>query len=358
MSRDISNVSGMRPDKGDTTLTLPVTFDYSGGRKDSNKSRLVWSIILGVIGVIVSIGIATSKDGMFIVNIFLSILWLCLVSFIIRFPIMKEGKIRKQYIKMHDDNYKYDIKNIWGIYSIDDMYPNYCRFRNGQSGLFVRLNKDVILGKYSDSEYEHYEAIADALNLAGSGQVRVCHIDYMDNVGSDERLEECFVKLGDVRNPDLKELLTDTYGYLQQQMMNRVTTFDVYLFMWTGSDISAWNMIQRILACFLEANYRSYHILNQYDLRELMKIVNNLHDFSVVNAMSNAFIVSDYNGVVPINKVDSAGNYKFYNKTIEEKKEEQKQQIKEQEIRKRELNRKKQNKSKKKDNKEEEIDLF
>lgn len=356
MSRDASNVSGMRPGKGDTTMSLPVTFDYSGGRKDSNKSRFVWSIILGIIGIIVAIGILTSEDGMFIVNLVLSILWLCLISFIIRFPMMKEGRLRREYIKMHDNNYKYDIKNIWGIYAIDEMYPNYCRFRNGQSGLFVRLNKDVILGKYSDSEYEHYEAIADALNLAGSGQVRVCHIDYMDNVGSDERLEECFVRLGEVKNQDLKELLTDTYSYLQQQMMDRVTTFDVYLFMWNGSDISAWNMIQRILACFLEANYRSYHVLNQYDLRELMKTVNNLHDFSVVNAMSNAFVVSDYNGVVPINKVDSVGNCEVYNKTIEEKKQEQKQKLKEQEIRKRELNRKKQKKGTNKQ--EDEIDLF
>lgn len=356
MSRDVSNVSGMRPGKGDTTLTLPVTFDYSGGRKDSNRSRLIWSSILAVVGVIVAIGIATSKDGSVIVNICLSILWVCLVSFIIRFPIMKEGKIRREYIEMHDNNYKYDMKKIWGIYDISPTPPYYCRFRNGQSGLFVRLNKDVILGKYSDSEYEHYEAIADALNLAGSGQVRVCHVDYMDNVGSDERLEECFVGLGEVRNQDLKELLTDMYGYLQQQMMDRVTTFDVYLFMWTGSDISAWNMIQRILACFLEANYRSYHILNQYDLRELMKTVNNLHDFSVVSAMSNAFVVSDYTGVVPINKVDSVGNCEVFNKTIQEKKEEQRQRIKEQEIRKREISRKKQ--QKKKDKKDDEIDLF
>ena len=356
MSRDASNVSGMRPCKGDTTLTLPVTFDYSGGRKDSNKSRFVWSIILGVIGIIVAFGILTSKDGNLLMNVAFSVLWVCLISFIIRFPMMKEGKLRKEYIEMHDSSYQYDMKKVWGIYAIEEAPPYYCRFRNGQSGLFVRLNKDVILGKYSDSEYEHYEAIADALNLAGSGQVRVCHIDYMDNVGSDERLEDCFVKLGEVRNPDLKELLTDTYSYLQKQMMDRVTTFDVYLFMWSGSDVSAWNMVQRILACFLEANYRNYHILDQYDLRELMKTVNNLHDFSVVNAMSNAFVVSDYKGIVPINKVDSMGNYKVYNKTIEEKKEEQKQKIKEQEIRKREINRKKQ---KKKDTKkEEEIDLF
>ena len=104
MSREASNVSGMRPGKGDTTLTLPVTFDYSGGRKDSNKSRLVWSIILGVIGVIIAIGIVTSDDGYLIVNIAFSALWLCLVSFIIRFPMMKEGRVRREYIEMHDSN--------------------------------------------------------------------------------------------------------------------------------------------------------------------------------------------------------------------------------------------------------------
>lgn len=356
---NVGNMGGMRPKMGDSMIHLPVTFDYSGGRKDSNKSRMVWSIVLIVISIIMGVGLMTKGEGDLFMNVVMGIGVIVGMILIIRFPIMKEGKIRSDMINLVDEDYKFDYNKLWGIYEVEYLYPHYCRFRNGQSGLFVRLNKDVILGKYSESEYEHYEAIADALNLAGEGQVRICHVDYMDNVGTDERLEESFASLADVKNTDVKELLTDVYSYLQHQMMLRVTTFDVYLFMWIGSDINAWNTIQRILACFLDANYRSYHILDATDLRELDKTLYNLHDFSVVDATSNAFAVTDYKGVVPISKVNMFGEETVYNKTLAQKRKEQQQQMKEQEIKKQELNRKKQNKkSKKNKNKEDEIDLF
>lgn len=361
MSSSNFNSNSMKPEIGDTMLSLPVTFDYSGGRKESSKTKIAWTVALGVIGFIVGIGIITSKKGNIISNIILDVFWFTMISFIIRFLMLKEGKVRENYIKTIDSDYKYDTRRIWGIFDIENEYPYYCRFRNGMSGLFVRLNKDVILGKYSESENEHYEAISDALNLAGAGKVRICHIDYMDNVGTDERLEESFISLGNVENEDLKELLTDAYSFLQRQMTQRVTTFDVYLFMWSGSDINAWSYIQRILSCFLEANYRSYHILNSSELRDFKKTLGNLHDFSVIDAMSNAFNVSEYNCIIPISKICSNGSEIKYNKTMKEKKEEQAQKIKEQEIRKQELkNSKKYKKGRKTKNSknDDEIDLF
>ena len=36
------NVSNMQPKKGDTTINLPITFDFSGGRRDAMKSRKFW----------------------------------------------------------------------------------------------------------------------------------------------------------------------------------------------------------------------------------------------------------------------------------------------------------------------------
>ena len=39
------NPSGMRPEMGDAYITLPITFDYSGGRRDSQKTKRGWAII-------------------------------------------------------------------------------------------------------------------------------------------------------------------------------------------------------------------------------------------------------------------------------------------------------------------------
>lgn len=354
----IEDKSGMRPELGDTSITLPITFDYSGGRKDKEKNVKLWSVITGVIGVIVTVGILLG-DNAFYIKIPLAVAVAFGFSWIIRYIFLKERVKKEAYKGMIANDYKRDYKVFWGIYKVEDLHPYYCRFRNGRSGLYIRLNKDVILGKYSESEYQHYEAIADAYNLAGAGKVQMVHIDYMDNVGTDERLEESFIALEDVSNPDLKDLLTDIYSYQQSNMNGRVTTFDVYAFMWTGNDITAWNTISRILNCFLEANYRSYQILNERDLRELTKVVFNLNDFSISDASAHAFESIGTAVITPISITDAEGNVTILNKTSDEKAAERKAKLEEQEAQRRELERRKKEKRNKKSNKEnEDSDIY
>ena len=324
------NPGGMRPTMGDSYITLPITFDYHGGRKDSQKTKKMWAWILGIVGFIVSIGILTNKDSSLFVNIPFSAIFFYVVLLCIRYLLLDEKRVRANYAGMMKNDLQLDNSVIWGIYDVESSYPYICRYRNGKSGLFIALNKDVILGKYIESEFEHYEAIGDAYNLAGASRVQIIHIDYMDNVGTDERLEESFISLGEVSNPDLKNLLTEVFSYQQEQMMKNVSTFDVYAFLWTGSDNSAWNTIQRILACFLDANYRSYHVLNALDLRELTKVVMNLEEFSVVKASSGAFETAVSSSITPILFVGTDGVETKLGKTKEERQEEAKQKAAEQ----------------------------
>ena len=335
------NPGGMRPCMGDDYITLPITFDYHGGRKDNQRSKRTWAGIVSVVGIIVIIGILSSKESSFIANLFLASVLFLALFFGVRYIFLDERRVRSNYKVIIDRDLQLDDSVIWGIYSVEDSYPYICRFRNGKSGLFIALNKDVILGKYNESEFEHYEAIGDAYNLAGASRVQIIHIDYMDNVGTDERLEESFSSLGEVSNPDLKNLLTEVFSFQQEQMMQNVTTFDVYAFLWTGSDISAWNTIQRILACFMDANYRSYHVLNALDLRELTKVVMNLEEFSVVKASSGAFETSVSSNITPILLVDSDGNETKLGKTREELQAEAKQKAAEQEALEKERKRRK-----------------
>lgn len=359
-SNEDFSYGNMRPTMGATNMTLPITFDYSGGRREHLRSRKIWAVVLSIIGLLAGIGTLFSKEGFFLANIALGLGIMYLDCLFIRFVVLKEAKIRHSYIEMIDNDYQYPTDEIWGIYAIEDQYPYYCRFRNGNSGLFVRLNKDVILGKFSEAQFDHYEAISDALNIAGSSRVRICQIDYMDNVGTDERIEESFIGLSDVRNSDLKDVLTDIFTYQKEQMMERVTTFDVYGFLWTGSDIAAWAVIQKVLSCFLEANYRSYHILDSSDLRELECVLGNLHDFSVNDAMSTAFHTNEeYSGIHPIKLIHEDGSEEKLGDTFEEKREKRRQAEEERELKKEEIKRRKNSRSKKKKTEEdEEIDLF
>lgn len=350
----------MRPNLGDTFLALPITFDYSGGRRESQKSARLWSIGLTIFGFILSLGIILNKDRFFLINLVLGFVIFYIILLIVRFFILKEGKLRLQEIKIADNDFKESYEDFWGIYSIDPMYPHIVRFRNGKSGVFVSLSKDVVLGKYTDAEFEHEEAIGDAYNICGgSNNISIIHTDYMDIIGSDERLDESFASLSSVKNPDMVDLLTDIYTYQKEIMSKRVTSFDVYLFMWTGSDNLAWSEVKRVLKCFMQANYRGYHLLGEADIRDFSRVLMNLEDFSVIEAMSTAFVTEDTTGVSPIKVIHSSGDVEIVGKTIQEKKDERALKEKELILKKEENKRRRKSTSKKnKGEEDEEIDLF
>ena len=357
----------MRPSKNDSTIKIPITFDYNGGRKEATKSRYIWSAVVGVVGLIIGIGIMTSSDGFFLINIPLGLLFIFGVILVIRFPILKEHKVRENMVSLLDSDYKRDYDYFWGLYSIEDMYPYYCHFRNGRQGIFVQFEKDVIVGKIDDAEYEHYEAIADAYNLAGGFNIKMCHIDYMANIGSDDRLVECFNSLTDIDNEDIKDIMTDIYTHVQGMMLENVTNFDVYVFTFNSSEQSFMNNMQKIFGCMLEANYISFRILNSNDLRDLAISLFNINDLSVVDASTKAFKSNRKSGVIPIRVINSLGEETILNKTQEEKAEERKLREKEQRLKKEEVARRKKSKKEKKKNRRskdivnddsDEIDLF
>lgn len=328
--------TGMRPKLGQTSLVLPITFDYSGGRGAKAGSRKIWAILLSIIAVIFGVGTMLKKSGFFLSNFLLGLALMYGVLFIVRFVFLKEGQSRREEIEMEDNDFKKQIKTIWGIYEISPLYPYICRFRNGKSGVIVRLNKDVILGKYSESEFEHYEAISDAYNICGSSKIQMCHVDYMDNIGMDERLDTSFEKLTDVDNVDIRDLLTDIFSYQRELMLERLTTFDVYVFMWQSNDRASWNVVRKILSCFMDANYRSFQLLRESDLGELTKVIFNLEDFSVLSAELNAFEENTEGSanIVPISVHKADGEVVKLGKTREELAEEARLEAKREEMRK------------------------
>ena len=265
---------------------------------------------------------SSDVDRARLTNFAIGVVIIYFTIFIVRFFLLKEGNVRSEAITIKDNDYKLNIREIWGIYDISNQYPYICRFRNGKSGIIVKLNKDVILGKYNDAEHEHFEAIADAYNICGSSNIQMCHVDYMDVIGNDERLDASFESLNNVSNPDMRDLLTDIYSYQKDQMSKRVTTYDAYVFLWKGSDRVAWNTIKSILNCFMQANYRSYQLLNEEELRELPKSVFNLKEFSAVFAMLNSFDSKLSSGIVPIRLEKANGEVETLGKTLKEKREE------------------------------------
>lgn len=350
----VGESNSMRPVKGDTSITLPVTFDYNGGGSEYSKTRKLWAIIVSVIGILASLIMLFGGKNIFIVKLFFSLVILFVFSIIVRFVILKEAKIRNRMSRITSEDYKREYRDFWGSYSIEEDYPYYVHLKGGREVLFVLYEKDVIIGKEKDAEFNHYEAIGDALNLLGSMGITFYHIDYMDTVGSDDRLDNCFEKLSSVVNPDIRALLTDVYTNLQSTMEENVTTYDVYAYTFKGSESSFWYNIQKVISCMLDANYSSFKILNTNYHRLLVQSLLNLLDFSVNTAEVESF--SKTKGIIPISVVTYNGEETIFNKTSEEKKQDLKNKSKEQELKK--LEQKRRKKKKVESVSDNDIDLF
>lgn len=342
-------MSDMKPLPEDTTIKLPVTFDYHGGRSDNFKSN---AFLLGiVVGLSIFLLLFVSKNDNYtlIEKIIFCSAVVFLAGLFIRFKLLRELVYSKAYKELKRVDYTPSTASFWGMYEIEDEYPFLCHFVDNKVGIFISLVKDVVVGKSEDIMYRHYEAISDAYNLAGGYSLNMVHIDYMDNVGNDTRLNSLFESTTYCENSNVKMALLDMYSNLQDEMSKNYASYDVYLFTSKGNEDQLWYNVQSVVSCMLQGNYVSYKVLNAEATRTVCKAVFNLHEFSTIDACSTILKGRESRLVVPI-KVEHYNNtVDILNKTQEEKRQEELQ--KQEAIRNR-------SRAKSKDKDSESIDLF
>ena len=360
----------MTPQPGDTSINLPITFDYKGGRGENKKGKIILSIADVLLTVVLTVGCALNEN----LEIWMRFLLPCIIFyiglFILRFFVFRELWFSDVYETLKATDYDLKLDQIWQIFDIDFEYPYICYFKNGYKGIFVRMEKDAITGKVGDAQFEHYSAIGDAYNVAHSLNMNIVHIDYMDNVGNDTRMQKLYDDLVFVENPDMQEMLIDIYSNLQDEMSQNYASFDIYLFL-TRDKLNnfVYNM-QTVCNCMLGGNFITYKVLDRFEISRVCVALFNLHDFSIVEACENVLSGVEHHGVIPIKVKHGDGTEEIFNKTTAEKKviaaenaRKQKERLVEQERQKAEAKQRKKNaklgikpKEKKKDMTE--LDLF
>ena len=360
----------MTPQPGDTSINLPITFDYKGGRGENKKGKIILSIADVLLTIILTIGCASNEN----LDIWMRFLLPCIVFyiglFILRFFVFRELWFSDIYETLKATDYDLKLDQIWQIFDIDFEYPYICYFKNGYKGIFVRMEKDAITGKVGDAQFDHYSAIGDAYNVAHALNMNIVHIDYMDNVGNDTRMQKLYDDLVFVENPDMQEMLIDIYSNLQDEMSQNYASFDIYLFL-TRDKLNnfVYNM-QTVCNYMLGGNFITYKVLDRFEISRVCVALFNLHDFSIVEACENVLSGVDHHGVIPIKVKHGDGTEEVFNKTTAEKKviaaenaRKQKERLAEQERQKAEAKQRKKNaklgikpKEKKKDMTE--LDLF
>lgn len=312
----------MRPQPEDTAINIPVTFDYRGGKSANVKGNIIAVAIFTIVPIIVSVGVFKSSD----LEIWQKFLYTGVVLyvglFLIRFFVLKETYYSDIYENLKLKDFRLKTNDIWQIFDIDSNYPFISYFRNGYKGIFVKMEKDVITGKPDTAMYDHYEAISDAYNTAHSLNMNIVHIDYMDNIGNDPRLQVMYDDLAEVSNMDMQDLLIDMYSYLQDNMSMNYASFDIYLFLTKDNLNNFTYNVQSVVGRMLGGNYITYKILDRNDISSVCTALFNLHDFSVFEACENVLQTTTHTGIIPISVMHPDGKEDIINKTQAEKKAE------------------------------------
>lgn len=309
-----------QPKPEDTSINIPITFDYKGGRGQNVKGKIivgVGAVVLTAIGIA---GTVTNKNLEMWMRIIIPFAIFYVGLFILRFVVFNELWYSDVYEGLLATDYELPIGNIWQIFDIDFNYPYIAYFKNGYKGIFVRMEKDAITGKSDTAMFDHYEAVGDAYNIAHALNMNIVHIDYMDNVGNDSRLQKMYDDLSFVENPDMHEMLIDIYEHLREEMSRNYASFDIYLFM-TRDNVNnfVYNM-QAVCQRMLGGNFITYKVLDRYEIAKVCVALFNLHEFSIVDACESVLQNEFSSGIIPISVTHGDGTVEELNKTVAEKK--------------------------------------
>jgi len=337
----------MQPQPEDTSINLPITFDYRGGRNENKRNKWITFGVVTIIAIIVIIGVAVNSNipiwKRFVIDVV--IFYVCMLF--IRYIVFKEPYYSDIYETLKEMNFILPVGYMWKIFDVDYEYPYIAYFKNGMKGIFVKMEKSAVTGKGSNACFNHYEAISEALRKAHSLNMDIRHIDYMDNVGNDSRLQNLYDNLKDVTNPDMEDILIDIYANLREEMSLNYASFDIYVFLTRDKiDTFVFNM-QQVCNSMLGGNFITYRVLNRADLSSVCMALFNLHKFSVVDACESVLKGESHRGIVPIRLLKEDGTIEKINKTQEEKRIEAREQARRKREAELEQKAKKRNKKKK-----------
>lgn len=341
----------MRPRKGSDVVQIPITFDKNNKARVTTEGKKLWLAVFIIGWIALSILFIVGKGG-FMGTIVYPLGSFILLSLIFRYIVMKEKYFKKKREELIANKYSYDFTLFWGIYDISDIYPYIVQFADGRKGIYVAFDKGVIVGKQPFDDFYHHEALADAYQQMIKRNIECMHIDYMDTVGKDDRLEGLFASANSTENPDLRKVLTRIYDNIEYNMNKSYASYDVYCFYFRGRSDIFWDELQIVLQKFLDANYVRHRVLNREELTLLVESIMNISDFSVNKATEGLFKEMNATNYLTVIWTEEDGKRTIHNTTTKEKEEAKRVSLEENKLRKfrrkkdkmERKNRKKQNK--------------
>ena len=307
----------MQPHRGEDKVAIPFTFDAKYDINHLNIKKFWLAVVIQALLVIfwIVILIIAEKDDY---RVLASIAVWLIAPTILRYALIGEHRFRKGYVALKEKNNTFNYSLFWNIYDTSTTSPTFFYHRTLQNSIFVAFDKDVIVGKGDDSDFAHYDALSEAYNLLSKKGIMCTHIDYMDNVGKDNRLQEVMDELQSCPAQGLRDRVYDIYEYMQYYMSDTFSDYDVYCFTANMRTDLLYDELEPVFNAFMNANYIRYRVLDRQDVRGLVAAVMGIPDFSVTRTCDNLFVDSGATNVIKIIWTEKNGVREKVNKTREE----------------------------------------
>lgn len=313
----------MRPQEGSSIIYLPVTLEANVGRSSNRFSMLVGAGVGTVLWVLISFGELTSGDSWATKFVKLFV-FTVIAMIIVRFVFLQEYKYRRTYSNLKLHNNEFDLSSIWSIVSIDDVVgrPHFVHYRNGATGLFVMMENDVVVGKPTNDEYLSYEALGNAYQQAFNYELDMEHLDIMDFIGHDRRLDYARRTMTErCNNPEIRSMMSQIFDNLQSKMNDNVTVYDIYVFHTNNMTNEVfYSRVSQVLQIMLGGNYSSYHMMNSKEIGSLVKSMFNLGSFSVVDSLITSYKVSEIKSIKVLDATFADGTTEVYMQPYDKRK--------------------------------------
>ena len=278
----MDEVEDFRPKIGDTSTPIPIALEAKRVLgMERFRGRLYF--LYGFIPIFIILDfVFLFGSSMFLpLRLLVFVLLVMLEMWGLRYLNLEEQEYRKDVQGMFLEDYKLPLELLWGVFQVS---PNgVLFFNNGLIGILARFDRNVKVGRDTDTHhFEHYTAIADAYNLAGSLGCTVTYVDYMGTAGIDQRLTKAKMTLPEIENPDVRDVMLGIYDNLEKSISETSLPVDVFLLTMRGYEDDLLDVFSKFSSAMLNANFVGYSLLSRDDLtlmlRDLWGVNFNLDD--------------------------------------------------------------------------------
>lgn len=211
---------------------------------------------------------------------------------IIRYGVLNERYYYAMYKKMK--NYQISSPaSFWSIASKQE-YPEGCvvTYSDTKTGVFLRLNRDSIIGKADNFKEQHYDAVSEFYREILKSGLKFVKLDIMEPAGKDTRmaeLDDLVVK--SKCNTNLYNLVQLQVAYIKQRAKATAYESEYILIYHDSLDVatSLIETVSEITQVLFQSGYSNVSFLTGEEIDDLVKEMYGVRLFDSNDAIINIF---------------------------------------------------------------------